>query len=106
MCVILSARKTLNLGEDPTLVDKSAILCSLNIKSMTFDDPMTASIKSRKTSGETGVCGLVYYTRLIAAISHFYFLVRCSDFVHNSYLVVVGQLPMSSPLNSTHPTVL
>ncbi|XP_064622887.1 calcium-activated potassium channel slo-1-like isoform X8 [Lineus longissimus] len=36
MCVILSARKT--ASEDPTLVDKEAILCSLNIKAMTFDD--------------------------------------------------------------------
>lgn len=37
-CIILSARKTSNHNEDPSLIDKSAILCSLNIKSMTFDD--------------------------------------------------------------------
>ncbi|XP_052262998.1 calcium-activated potassium channel slowpoke-like [Dreissena polymorpha] len=36
MCVILSA-KDRNL-DDPHLVDKEAILCSLNIKAMTFDD--------------------------------------------------------------------
>ncbi len=36
MCVILSARKS-NM-DDNTLVDKEAILCSLNIKAMTFDD--------------------------------------------------------------------
>jgi hypothetical protein len=36
MCVILSARKS-NV-EDGSLVDKEAILCSLNIKAMTFDD--------------------------------------------------------------------
>ncbi|KAL5018366.1 hypothetical protein ScPMuIL_004088 [Solemya velum] len=36
MCVILSA-KDKNL-DDPHLVDKEAILCSLNIKAMTFDD--------------------------------------------------------------------
>lgn len=38
MCVILSA-KDKNL-DDPHLVDKEAILCSLNIKAMTFDDSM------------------------------------------------------------------
>jgi len=36
MCVILSARKS-NV-EDGSLVDKEAILCSLNIKAMTFDE--------------------------------------------------------------------
>ncbi|RUS73310.1 hypothetical protein EGW08_018921 [Elysia chlorotica] len=36
MCVIVSA-KDRNM-EDPNLVDKEAILCSLNIKAMTFDD--------------------------------------------------------------------
>jgi len=36
MCVILSARNS--LGDDSNLVDKEAILCSLNIKAMTFDD--------------------------------------------------------------------
>ncbi|BFZ03423.1 hypothetical protein BsWGS_06464 [Bradybaena similaris] len=38
MCVIVSA-KDRNM-EDPNLVDKEAILCSLNIKAMTFDDTM------------------------------------------------------------------
>lgn len=36
MCVILSAKIPLN--DDPTLADKEAILASLNIKAMTFDD--------------------------------------------------------------------
>jgi len=36
MCVILSAKVPSN--EDPTLADKEAILASLNIKAMTFDD--------------------------------------------------------------------
>ncbi|KAI0210709.1 Calcium-activated potassium channel slowpoke [Lamellibrachia satsuma] len=36
MCVILSARKGTN--DDSNLVDKESILCSLNIKAMTFDD--------------------------------------------------------------------
>lgn len=47
-CIILSARKTLNHNEDPTLVDKSAILCSLNIKSMMFDDNSSRSIPKHK----------------------------------------------------------
>ena len=38
MCVILSARKA-NV-DDSNLVDKEAILCSLNIKAMTFDDTL------------------------------------------------------------------
>lgn len=38
MCVILSARNS--TGDDSNLVDKEAILCSLNIKAMTFDDTM------------------------------------------------------------------
>ncbi|XP_054706428.1 calcium-activated potassium channel slowpoke-like [Uloborus diversus] len=36
MCVILSAK--IPSSEDPTLADKEAILASLNIKAMTFDD--------------------------------------------------------------------
>jgi len=36
MCVILSARNS--SADDSNLVDKEAILCSLNIKAMTFDD--------------------------------------------------------------------
>ncbi|KAL8575780.1 hypothetical protein ACOMHN_004966 [Nucella lapillus] len=38
MCVIVSA-KDKNM-DDPNLVDKEAILCSLNIKAMTFDDSL------------------------------------------------------------------
>jgi len=36
MCVILSARNS--VADDSNLVDKEAILCSLNIKAMSFDD--------------------------------------------------------------------
>merc|ERR1712241_603736 len=36
MCIILSAKVPSN--DDPTLADKEAILASLNIKAMTFDD--------------------------------------------------------------------
>lgn len=38
MCVILSSRNS--SSDDSNLVDKEAILCSLNIKAMTFDDTM------------------------------------------------------------------
>lgn len=36
MCVILSARR--NNSDDSNLVDKEAILCSLNVKAMAFDE--------------------------------------------------------------------
>ena len=36
MCVILTANDT--TSEDPTLIDKEAILCSLNIKTMEFSN--------------------------------------------------------------------
>ncbi|XP_067937566.1 calcium-activated potassium channel slowpoke-like isoform X2 [Watersipora subatra] len=51
MCVILSARKGVNETDDPSLVDKSAILCSLNIKSMTFDDTLGLMIKNKRLPG-------------------------------------------------------
>jgi potassium large conductance calcium-activated channel subfamily M alpha protein 1 len=34
MCVILTTNESIT--DDPTLVDKEAILCSLNIKTMSF----------------------------------------------------------------------
>ena len=40
MCVILSARK--GSSDDGSLVDKEAILCSLNIKAMSFDETVAA----------------------------------------------------------------
>ncbi|XP_065349951.1 calcium-activated potassium channel slowpoke isoform X1 [Cloeon dipterum] len=45
MCVILSAKVPSN--DDPTLADKEAILASLNIKAMTFDD--TIGVLSQTT---------------------------------------------------------
>ena len=42
MCIVLSARNC-NF-EDGNLVDKEAILCSLNIKAMMFDDATTKAI--------------------------------------------------------------
>lgn len=44
MCVILSARKTIAQHEDSALVDKAALLCSLNIKSMNFDDSAVSTL--------------------------------------------------------------
>lgn len=53
MCVILSA-KDKNL-DDPHLVDKEAILCSLNIKAMTFDDSMGLIQASAQQAPGVGV---------------------------------------------------
>ncbi|KAL3876739.1 hypothetical protein ACJMK2_034537 [Sinanodonta woodiana] len=50
MCVILSA-KDKNL-DDPHLVDKEAILCSLNIKAMTFDDSIGLMQASSPGTGQ------------------------------------------------------
>lgn len=46
MCCILSAKVPSN--DDPTLADKEAILASLNIKAMTFDD--TIGVLSQRGS--------------------------------------------------------
>ena len=51
MCVILSAKVPSN--DDPTLADKEAILASLNIKAMTFDDTIGVLSESRRL-------GLIY----------------------------------------------
>nr|CAD7256146.1 unnamed protein product [Timema shepardi] len=48
MCVILSAKVPSN--DDPTLADKEAILASLNIKAMTFDD--TIGVLSQTAANE------------------------------------------------------
>ena len=48
MCVILSAKVPSN--EDPTLADKEAILASLNIKAMTFDDTIGVLNQSNSQS--------------------------------------------------------
>lgn len=42
MCVILSAK--IPSSEDPNLADKEAILASLNIKAMTFDDTIAGGV--------------------------------------------------------------
>jgi len=51
MCIILSAK--VPSSEDPTLADKEAILASLNIKAMTFDDPV-AFKEDARPSDNTG----------------------------------------------------
>jgi potassium large conductance calcium-activated channel subfamily M alpha protein 1 len=51
MCVILSAKVPSN--DDPTLADKEAILASLNIKAMTFDDTIGV-LNSKSSSGGGG----------------------------------------------------
>lgn len=48
MCCILSAKVPSN--DDPTLADKEAILASLNIKAMTFDDTIGVLTQSRPPS--------------------------------------------------------
>ena len=50
MCVILSARK--GNSDDGNLVDKEAILCSLNVKAMTFDDACNAIENTYAAGGQ------------------------------------------------------
>merc|ERR1719481_1430613 len=54
MCIILSAKISTN--EDPTLADKEAILASLNIKAMTFDD--SNSLVEQNSVVPEGLSGL------------------------------------------------
>jgi len=68
MCVILSARKS-NV-EDGSLVDKEAILCSLNIKAMTFDETNHILQKTSTTTvtSNAGIpCDVGFYRTLPAA---------------------------------------
>ncbi|XP_042209873.1 calcium-activated potassium channel slowpoke-like isoform X14 [Homarus americanus] len=51
MCVILSAKVPSN--DDPTLADKEAILASLNIKAMTFDDTIGVLNQNPSGGGDT-----------------------------------------------------
>ncbi|XP_060801710.1 calcium-activated potassium channel slowpoke isoform X2 [Amyelois transitella] len=52
MCCILSAKVPSN--DDPTLADKEAILASLNIKAMTFDDTIGVLSAGVGTNGNSG----------------------------------------------------
>lgn len=51
MCVILSAK--IPSSDDPTLADKEAILASLNIKAMTFDEIITVAHNNAPGAGPT-----------------------------------------------------
>ena len=51
MCVILSARNP--SADDTNLLDKEAILCSLNIKAMTFDDTV-GLLQAASANGNIG----------------------------------------------------
>eukprot|EP00095_Tigriopus_kingsejongensis_P012697 maker-scaffold22_size673200-snap-gene-5.41 protein:Tk12697 transcript:maker-scaffold22_size673200-snap-gene-5.41-mRNA-1 annotation:"large conductance calcium-activated potassium channel splice variant l37" len=55
MCVILSAKVPSN--DDPTLADKEAILASLNIKAMTFDDTIGVLSQNPITSDNMSPLG-------------------------------------------------
>lgn len=55
MCVILSAK--IPSSDDPTLADKEAILASLNIKAMTFDEIITIAHNDPKTAGAVLAAG-------------------------------------------------
>ncbi|XP_069680546.1 calcium-activated potassium channel slowpoke isoform X3 [Periplaneta americana] len=55
MCVILSAKVPSN--DDPTLADKEAILASLNIKAMTFDDTIGVLSQIKDTDLSTAAAG-------------------------------------------------
>jgi potassium large conductance calcium-activated channel subfamily M alpha protein 1 len=63
MCVILSAKVPSN--DDPTLADKEAILASLNIKAMTFDDTIGVLSQSQYHSCQKTFC----HTRFVPVLS-------------------------------------
>ncbi|PAA50727.1 hypothetical protein BOX15_Mlig033072g1 [Macrostomum lignano] len=56
ICVVLSSKQASNL-DDPTLADKEAILCSLNIKAMKFDTeaPPTQQVATTPPSSNNNV---------------------------------------------------
>lgn len=59
MCVILSAKVPSN--DDPTLADKEAILASLNIKAMTFDD--TIGVLSHSMTPSSSFIYFIFFSR-------------------------------------------
>ena len=50
MCVVLSSASQHDHRQDRYLTDKAAILCSLNIKAMSFDTESTSPDKRSGTS--------------------------------------------------------
>ena len=69
MCVILSAKVPSN--DDPTLADKEAILASLNIKAMTFDDTIGVLNQSKLYFGYTGMIKHISINKIGLNICHF-----------------------------------
>ena len=65
MCVILSARNS--SGDDSNLVDKEAILCSLNIKAMTFDVSV-GLLQASITHSGLGVYYIILHINIIYQI--------------------------------------
>jgi len=68
MCIVLSARNC-NV-EDGNLVDKEAILCSLNIKAMMFDEATTKAVV-RSGSGLLCLVSTIPLCRSAVAVSPF-----------------------------------
>lgn len=93
MCVILSARKGVAETEDPTLVDKSAILCSLNIKSMTFDDTVGLLSKNTKMPGNISIAW--EYALLHVHIKQWHYQVSASFLIT---FTVVKEKTMTLPV--------
>lgn len=78
MCVILSARNS--SGDDSNLVDKEAILCSLNIKAMTFDETV-GLLQNSSNNGSVGK-----YTSRILCL---YYLIKSFFYVFFSKMLVM-----------------
>ena len=76
MCVILSAKVPSN--DDPTLADKEAILASLNIKAMTFDDTIGVLNQSKLYLGYTGIIKQIIkyqrYSKTCLNKCHYFYL--------------------------------
>lgn len=90
MCVILSA-KDAKLG-DPHLVDKEAILCSLNIKAMTFDDSvgLIQASSTGSASNAIGSCLFILFAYLLALLICFTPSKQSLRWINRSRLWFVG----------------
>ena len=56
-------------NDDPTLADKEAILASLNIKAMTFDDTIGVLNKSKPECGDPQL-GICWITQICFNTNH------------------------------------
>lgn len=77
MCVILSAKVPSN--DDPTLADKEAILASLNIKAMTFDDTIGVLTQGNRNGKKCKSFKLLYgyYTIIFFPYLYKYYRKHC-----------------------------